>query len=79
MSYTGIIGSNLQNCLYYSILLFSLFDMDRSGTDVMFVKLLEKVQGSLQLAEDKRMAIVSELTAKHQKVREKSRNEIWRE
>lgn len=43
----------------------------------MFVKLLEKVQGSLQSAEDKRMAIVSELTAKHQKVRGKFRNEIW--
>jgi hypothetical protein len=42
----------------------------------MFVKLLEKVQGSLQSAEDKRMAIISELTAKHQKVREKFRNSI---
>ncbi|CAN6168041.1 unnamed protein product [Urochloa humidicola] len=30
-------------------------------------QLLEKVQGSLQSAEDKRMAIISELTAKHQK------------
>jgi hypothetical protein len=38
----------------------------------MFVKLLEKVQGSLQSAEDKRMAIISELTAKHQKVRAKN-------
>jgi hypothetical protein len=46
-------------------------------TDVMFVKLLDKVQGSLQSAENKGMAIISELTAKHQKVREKSRNEIW--
>jgi len=45
-------------------------------TDVMFVKLLEKVQGSLQSAEDKRMATISELTAKHQKVREKFRNSI---
>jgi hypothetical protein len=43
----------------------------------MFVKLLDKVQGSLQSAENKGMAIISELTAKHQKVREKSRNEIW--
>ena len=45
-------------------------------TDVMFVKLLEKVQGSLQSAEDNRMSIISELTAKHQKVREKFRNSI---
>ena len=45
-------------------------------TDVMFVKLLEKVQGSLQSAEDKRMSIILELTAKHQKVREKFRNSI---
>ncbi|RLN33944.1 protein GRIP isoform X1 [Panicum miliaceum] len=30
-------------------------------------QLLEKVQGSLQSAEDKRMTIISELTAKHQK------------
>ncbi|KAG2645289.1 protein GRIP-like isoform X1 [Panicum virgatum] len=30
-------------------------------------QLLEKVQGSLQSAEDKRMATISELTAKHQK------------
>jgi hypothetical protein len=34
----------------------------------MFTKMLEKIQGSLQSAEDKRSTIISELTAKHQKV-----------
>lgn len=48
-------------------------------TDVMFVKLLEKVQGSLQSAEDKRMAIITELTAKHQKVRAKNSGIKFRE
>jgi hypothetical protein len=41
--------------------------------------LLEKVQGSLQSAEDKRMAIISELTAKHQKVRAKNSGIKFRE
>jgi len=58
------------------VLAYLVYVTKTQVTDVMFVKLLEKVQGSLQSAEDKRMATISELTAKHQKVREKFRNSI---
>jgi hypothetical protein len=36
---------------------------------VIFIKMLEQIQGSMQSAEEKRHASVSELAAKHQKVR----------
>lgn len=51
------------------LLAYLVYVTSTQVTDVMFLKLLEKVQGSLQSAEDKRMATISELTAKHQKVR----------
>ncbi|WVZ65888.1 hypothetical protein U9M48_015179 [Paspalum notatum var. saurae] len=45
-------------------------------TNVILVKLLEKVQGSLQSAEDKRAAIISELTAKHRKQLESLQSQL---
>ena len=38
---------------------------------VIFMKMLEQIQGSMQSAEEKRHASVSELAAKHQKVRKR--------
>ncbi|ONM23605.1 Protein GRIP [Zea mays] len=52
------------NIIVFSYLVYAIWTQ---VTDVMFVKLLDKVQGSLQSAENKGMAIISELTAKHQK------------
>jgi hypothetical protein len=36
---------------------------------VIFIKMLEQIQGSMQFVEEKRHASVSELAAKHQNVR----------
>jgi hypothetical protein len=55
------------NIIAFSYLVYVMWTQ---VTDVMFVKLLDKVQGSLQSSEDRGMAIISEFTAKHQKVRE---------
>jgi uncharacterized protein YcbK (DUF882 family) len=38
---------------------------------VIFIKMLEQIQGSMQSAEEKRHASVSELATKHQKVRKR--------
>lgn len=42
----------------------------------MSIKMLEQIQRSMHSAEDKRLASVSELSAKHHKVRKRSKKEI---
>jgi hypothetical protein len=50
------------NIIVFSYLVYVMWTQ---VTDVMFVKLLDKVQGSLQSSKDRGMTIISEFTAKH--------------